>query len=473
MSKTIRAGRKEIRPAGTCGISFAAGAVLALLLLALAAAPCRAETRQNLLEYITANLRQDGGLPPAEQARIVAAVRNRFADYALKVVPAKDTIAADVVLRMIIEGVFDQSPEGRIADVAFAAWQAMSRGAPPDVVEGIALYGYRKKIGGEVISAWASGYKNLTDAKVPPEVAADLIRNAMEKDWDIRTFDLFKQNMYAAAKARFNMRDYATYLFGTYLAGKKLPGATAADAMAYFKKCALAKTAPKLPEYQGVFTRKPFENIVYEAKPKEEPVPAQPEPQAVQPPATPVETTPEPVKPAVEPAQPAAPVQAEPVQPAEPVKPAAPVKPVSTPKPAPAPTSTPAQMGLAMGALWPGLFVSAQSYLGTPYVWGGTTHKGIDCSAFTQNSYGENKVGIPRVSRQQWKTGDPIEWKDLQKGDLVFFNTMGVGVSHVGLVVDPVGPKFVHASSSHGVMQADLGKNYYKTRYLGARRIVP
>jgi len=50
---------------------------------------------------------------------------------------------------------------------------------------------------------------------------------------------------------------------------------------------------------------------------------------------------------------------------------------------------------------------------------------------------------------------------------------MGAGVSHVGLVVDPSGPKFMHASSSHGVMEADLNKKYYKTRYLGARRIVP
>ena len=126
-----------------------------------------------------------------------------------------------------------------------------------------------------------------------------------------------------------------------------------------------------------------------------------------------------------------------------------------------------------MAALWPGLHTAAETYLGTPYVWGGTTHKGIDCSAFTQNSYGENKVGIPRVSRQQWKTGKPIEWTDLRQGDLVFFNTMGVGVSHVGMVIDPNGPKFMHASSSRGVVHDELSKKYYKTRYMGARRIVP
>ena len=254
-------------------------AVLAAALFILGAVPVRAQNRQNLLEYIMKNLRQDGGLAPAEQQRIVSAVRTRFADYALKIVPARDTTAADVVLRMIIEGSFDQTPAERIADVAFAAWQAMSRGAPADVVEGIALYGYRKKIPGERIGVWANGYKNLTDNKVPPEVAADLIRNAVEQDWDDRTFDIFKQNMYVAAKAGFNMRDYATYLFGNYLAGKKLPGATAADAMGYFRHCARAQTQPKLPDYQGVFTSKPFSNIVYEAKPQEAAPaePAQPE----------------------------------------------------------------------------------------------------------------------------------------------------------------------------------------------------
>lgn len=127
-----------------------------------------------------------------------------------------------------------------------------------------------------------------------------------------------------------------------------------------------------------------------------------------------------------------------------------------------------------MTGLWPGLDRSSRSYLGTPYVFGGVTHRGIDCSALTQNSYGENRVGIPRNSRQQWRTGDKIDVKDLQEGDLIFFNTMGVGVSHVGMVMDPqAGPKFMHASSSRGVVIDNLSKNYYKTRYLGARRIVP
>ncbi|MDD5628955.1 MAG: NlpC/P60 family protein [Elusimicrobia bacterium] len=456
--------------------------ILTLSALLLLAAPSRAAAaaRQNLLEYISANLKADGGLPAAEQARLVSAFASQCSAHKYDVVPANDKVKADVVMRMIIEGVFDQSPAERIADVACAAERALSKGAPPDVVEGIALYGYRKKIPGERIALWARGYKDLTDAKVPPEVAADLIRNAMEKDWADSVFFMFKDNMYTAARSRFDMKNYATYLFGHYLEGKKLPGAMGADALAYFRKCAAAKTAPVLPDYQGVFSAKPMPETVYEAKPKEE----APVPEPVKPAVAPAQPAPPPEPAPVEPPKPVVPAQAQPVKPivpatpvkpttpakpATPVKPVAPVKPATPPKLAP----TPAEMGLAMTALWPGLHTSARSYLGTPYVWGGTTHKGIDCSGFTQNSYGENKVRIPRVSRDQWKTGDPIQWKDLQKGDLVFFNTMGAGVSHVGLVVDPAGPKFYHASSSKGVTEAELSKNYYKSRYLGARRIIP
>ncbi|MDX6768090.1 MAG: C40 family peptidase, partial [Elusimicrobiota bacterium] len=145
-------------------------------------------------------------------------------------------------------------------------------------------------------------------------------------------------------------------------------------------------------------------------------------------------------------------------------------KPGARPEAAPEAPSAPHTPELAQ--VWPGVNASANSYLGVPYVWGGTTHKGIDCSALTQNSYGENRVRLPRVSRQQWVTGAKVGGA-LREGDLVFFNTMGVGVSHVGLVIDPKTRRFMHASSSRGVVIDDLGKKYYAQRYLGARRVVP
>ena len=148
--------------------------------------------------------------------------------------------------------------------------------------------------------------------------------------------------------------------------------------------------------------------------------------------------------------------------------------PLPAPKPAPRVEEAPAAAAASspgIRKLWPGLDASARSYLGTPYVWGGTTHQGIDCSALTQNTFGENRVKIPRVSRDQWKTGEKTD--NLREGDLIFFNTMGAGVSHVAMVVDPKARTFIHASSSKGVMVADLDNKWFGRRYLGARRVVP
>ncbi|UPT75854.1 MAG: C40 family peptidase [Elusimicrobiota bacterium] len=154
--------------------------------------------------------------------------------------------------------------------------------------------------------------------------------------------------------------------------------------------------------------------------------------------------------------------------------------PKPSPRPAPAPkprveetpvVATPeAGHSPALKEIWPGLDKASASYLGTPYVWGGATHQGIDCSALTQNTFSENRVKIPRVSRDQWKTGDKVE--NLREGDLIFFNTMGAGVSHVAMVVNAKEKKFIHASSSKGVMYADLDNKWFGQRYLGARRVV-
>jgi cell wall-associated NlpC family hydrolase len=272
---------------------------------------------------------------------------------------------------------------------------------------------------------------------VPADVAADLVHNAEARDWDDSTFDIFKWALVGGAKEGFNMRDYATYLFGNMIAGGKRPGALTAEGHAYFQKIARTHEKPALPKYEGVFSPKP------------------PAPKAESPAVE---------APAVE-----SPKAEEPAAPEKPKTPAIARPKAQAHKVAPSATLPP-----SIAALWPGLDRSAMSYLGTPYVWGGTTHSGIDCSALTQNSYGENEVKIPRVSKDQWKTGTPIEQPALRQGDLIFFDTLGNGVSHVGMIVDPAkGPQFVHASSSHGVMLQDLSKKYYQARYLGARRVVP
>ncbi len=107
---------------------------------------------------------------------------------------------------------------------------------------------------------------------------------------------------------------------------------------------------------------------------------------------------------------------------------------------------------------------------GTPYAWGGNGHRGVDCSGYVcavyTTVYG---INLPRTSREQYKRGRPIERNQLRRGDLIFFNTDGTGVSHVGIYLG--GGRFTHASNSDGVTIDKLSSPYYSKRYLGARRI--
>ena len=108
-------------------------------------------------------------------------------------------------------------------------------------------------------------------------------------------------------------------------------------------------------------------------------------------------------------------------------------------------------------------------WYGTKYRLGGSTKSGIDCSAFVQAIYlTAFAVSLPRTARDQYRTSRIISATELKEGDLVFFNTRG-GISHVGIYLQ--NNKFVHASSSNGVIISDLFEPYYLKRYIGAGRI--
>jgi lipoprotein Spr len=116
------------------------------------------------------------------------------------------------------------------------------------------------------------------------------------------------------------------------------------------------------------------------------------------------------------------------------------------------------------------LLDAVDEWYGVRYRSGGTTKNGVDCSAFTGAVYAAAYgTTLPRVSRDQYQQCRKISTTELQEGDLVFFNTRGRGVSHVGVYLG--NNKFIHASVSKGVMVSDLFETYYMQRFLGAGRI--
>lgn len=111
-------------------------------------------------------------------------------------------------------------------------------------------------------------------------------------------------------------------------------------------------------------------------------------------------------------------------------------------------------------------------YLNTPYLYGGNSKKGIDCSAFTQNVYKNSlNIFIPRTAREQYKQWEPFNSRDkLKFGDLVYFDTSRKYFpGHVGIYLD--NDLFAHASSSKGVIVSSLQNNYFTNRFIGANRI--
>jgi cell wall-associated NlpC family hydrolase len=108
--------------------------------------------------------------------------------------------------------------------------------------------------------------------------------------------------------------------------------------------------------------------------------------------------------------------------------------------------------------------------LGTSYKNAGVSTSGFDCSGFTMYIFEKLGIDLPHQSGSQFGMGTSVDRNDLREGDLVFFNTSGKGVSHVGIYVGD--GKFAHASTSNGVIINSLSESYYVSRYIGAKRIM-
>ncbi len=113
-----------------------------------------------------------------------------------------------------------------------------------------------------------------------------------------------------------------------------------------------------------------------------------------------------------------------------------------------------------------------RDFLGAPYVWGGSSIEGTDCSGFVHTVYRDVLgVQLPRSASQMYTIGAPVERGPLQFADLLFFNqSPGSRITHVGIYIAQ--KKFVHASPTKGVMVSGLDEKFHREHFVGARRIV-
>jgi len=118
----------------------------------------------------------------------------------------------------------------------------------------------------------------------------------------------------------------------------------------------------------------------------------------------------------------------------------------------------------------------AEKYKGVRYKYGGTTKKGMDCSGLVVTAFGSENISLPRTTGDLSSSGDWIDLKTVEKGDLLFFATRKNSrkINHIGIVTTSRDGyvDFIHASSSKGVMISNLAERYWYFAFVQARRVL-